>query len=84
MTDDVMDGHGDSLHTNFRLLLGELRDHRFHVDALTSDFTTFDAAAYGALLLIDSEERYLPAELTKLQEDVTHKAKRPSPHRLGL
>ena len=37
---------------------------------LRSDFSTFDAASYGALLLLDSEERFLPAELTKLADDV--------------
>ena len=67
---ELMDWNGDSPFTSFRSLYTELRAAGYYVEVLRSDFSTFDAASYGALLLLDSEERFLPAELTKLADDV--------------
>ena len=68
--EELMDSKGDHLHSSMRSLFRELRASGFYVETLSSDFTTFDAASYGALILVDSEERYLPQEARKLQEDV--------------
>ena len=45
----------------------------FHLELLTSDLTSFDAAAYGALLILDPEEPFTPSEVTKLAADVTER-----------
>lgn len=38
-----------------------------------SPFTCFDASNYGALLLVDSEEEFFPAEVEKIERDVNDK-----------
>ena len=48
-----------------------------HLELLAADAGAFDAAAYGALLLIDPEEGWLDHELEKLTRDVQE-------HGLGL
>ena len=68
-----MDWNGDHPHTNFRSLHGALRRAGFHVEALSGNFSSFDASRYGALLLVDPEEPYHPAEARKLVEDVTRR-----------
>ena len=68
-----MDWNGDHPHTNFRSLHGALRRAGFHVEALAGNFSSFDASRYGALLLVDPEEPYHPAEARKLVEDVTRR-----------
>ena len=57
-----MDWNGDHPHTNFRSLHGALRRAGFYVEALSGNFSSFDASRYGALLLVDPEEPYHPAE----------------------
>ena len=47
----------------------------FHVETLTGDVSSFDAGDYGALLLLDPEEPWMPHEVAKLTRDV---------HELGL
>ena len=43
-----MDWNGDHPHTNFRSLHGALRRAGFHVEALSGNFSSFDASRYGA------------------------------------
>ena len=50
-----------------------MRRAGFSVEVLTSNFSSFDASRYGALLLIDPEEPYHPTEARKLVEDVTRR-----------
>jgi membrane-bound transcription factor site-1 protease len=70
---EMMDWNGDHPHTNFRSLHGALRRAGFSVELLTSNFSSFDASRYGALLLIDPEEPYHPSEARKLVDDVTRR-----------
>lgn len=71
---EMMDAHGDHPHTNYRTLARALRAAGFSVDLLTADWSTFNASEYGALLLIDPEERLLPHEPAKLRDDVRRRA----------
>ena len=64
--DELMDMRGDHPHTNYRSLAARLRSEGFHLETLSSNLTTIDAAQYGALLLIDSEELFLPQEEASL------------------
>ncbi|EPS61463.1 hypothetical protein M569_13331, partial [Genlisea aurea] len=67
---DILDWHGDHLHTNFHIMFNMLRDAGYHVETLGSPFTCFDASNYGTLLLVDLEEEYFPEEIEKLRRDV--------------
>ena len=68
--DELMDLHGDHPHTNYRSLAAELRAAGFFVELLRGSFLDFDAAQYGALILADPEERWVPGEAAKLAADV--------------
>jgi len=70
MKQDILDWHGDHPATNFHAAYDALRAAGYFVEMLTSPLTCFDAEQYGALLLIDAEEEYAPAEITKLEADV--------------
>ncbi|XP_073296647.1 subtilisin-like protease SBT6.1 [Primulina huaijiensis] len=67
---DILDWHGDHLHTNFHIMFNMLRDAGYYVETLGSPFTCFDAHQYGTLLLVDLEDEYFPEELKKLRDDV--------------
>lgn len=67
---DILDWHGDHLHTNFHIMFNMLRDAGYFVETLGSPFTCFDAQHYGTLLLVDLEDEYFPEEIEKLRDDV--------------
>lgn len=67
---DILDWHGDHLHTNFHIMFNMLRDADYYVETLGSPLTCFDARQYGTLLLVDLEEEYFPEEIEKLRDDV--------------
>ncbi|XP_078169721.1 SITE-1 protease [Carex rostrata] len=70
---DLLDWHGDHLHTNFHILYNMLRDAGYYVEILGSPLTCFDATQYGTLLMVDLEEEYFPEEIAKLRDDVVNK-----------
>ncbi|XP_044464197.1 subtilisin-like protease SBT6.1 isoform X1 [Mangifera indica] len=67
---DILDWHGDHLHTNYHIMFNMLCDTGYYVETLGSPFTCFDAHQYGTLLLVDLEDEYFPEEIEKLREDV--------------
>lgn len=70
---DILDWHGDHLHTNFHILFNMLRDAGYYIETLGSPFTCFDASNYGTLLMVDLEDEYFNEEIQKLRDDVVHK-----------
>ncbi len=60
---DILDWHGDHLHTNFHNMFDHLRDRGFFVEVLASPATCFDAKHYGAYLVADSEDEWYPEEV---------------------
>ncbi|EFJ52617.1 hypothetical protein VOLCADRAFT_85780 [Volvox carteri f. nagariensis] len=68
---DILDWHGDHLHTNFHGLYNTLRDRGYFLEVLGSPATCFDPTQYGALLVVDSEEEWYPEEVTALHEAVS-------------
>ncbi|XP_042382755.1 subtilisin-like protease SBT6.1 isoform X3 [Zingiber officinale] len=67
---DILDWHGDHLHTNFHIMYNMLRDAGYYVETLGSPFTCFDASHYGTLLMVDLEDEYYKDEIEKLRDDV--------------
>ncbi|KAJ4822600.1 hypothetical protein Tsubulata_021929 [Turnera subulata] len=67
---DILDWHGDHLHTNFHIMFNMLRDAGYFVETLGSPFSCFDARHYGTLLLVDLEDEYFREEIEKLRDDV--------------
>ncbi|CAL9092331.1 unnamed protein product [Musa acuminata var. zebrina] len=67
---DILDWHGDHLHTNFHIMYNMLRDAGYYVETLGSPLTCFDASHYGALLMVDLEDEYFKEEIQKLRDDV--------------
>lgn len=67
---DLLDWHGDHLHTNFHSLFDMLRGAGYYIETLGSPLTCFDANQYGTLLLVDLEDEYFPEEIKKLRDDV--------------
>ncbi|GKV06606.1 hypothetical protein SLEP1_g18479 [Rubroshorea leprosula] len=67
---DILDWHGDHLHTNFHIMFNMLRDAGYYIETLGSPFTCFDAQQYGTLLLVDLEDEYFKEEIEKLRDDV--------------
>ncbi|XP_022729285.1 subtilisin-like protease SBT6.1 isoform X3 [Durio zibethinus] len=67
---DILDWHGDHLHTNFHIMFNMLRDTGYYVETLGSPLTCFDASQYGTLLLVDLEDEYFQEEIEKLRSDV--------------
>ncbi|KAJ3683096.1 hypothetical protein LUZ60_013323 [Juncus effusus] len=70
---DLLDWHGDHVHTNFHILFNVLRDNGYFVEILGSPLTCFDAGRYGTLLMVDLEEEYFREEIEKLYDDVLNK-----------
>ncbi|PXF44477.1 Subtilisin-like protease SBT6.1 [Gracilariopsis chorda] len=67
---DMLDWLGDHPHTNFHALYRAFISSGFHIDILDHSLECLDeqsASQYGALLLLDSEEFFSPAERTKLE-----------------
>lgn len=69
---DILDWHGDHLHTNFHIMYNMLRDNGYFVEVLGSPFTCFDASHYGTLLMVDLEDEYFEEEIEKLRDDVVN------------
>lgn len=69
---DILDWHGDHLHTNFHIMFNMLRDAGYFVETLGSPLTCFDARQYGTLLLVDLEDEYFAEEIEKLRYDVIY------------
>ncbi|EOY30782.1 PREDICTED: subtilisin-like protease SBT6.1 [Theobroma cacao] len=67
---DILDWHGDHLHTNYHIMFNMLRDAGYYVETLGSPFTCFEANQYGTLLLVDLEDEYFQEEIAKLRDDV--------------
>lgn len=67
---DILDWHGDHLHTNFHVMFNTLRDAGYFVETLGSPLTCFDAHQYGTLLMADLEDEFFPEEIRKLRDDV--------------
>ena len=55
-TEDFLDLHGDHPHTNYKDAFQAVLGLKYYVEILSKPFTSFDASAYGALLLLDPEE----------------------------
>uniref|UniRef100_A0A7S0J759 Subtilisin n=1 Tax=Calcidiscus leptoporus TaxID=127549 RepID=A0A7S0J759_9EUKA len=70
---ELMDWNGDHPHTAFISLFKELLAAGMYVELLTSNWTSFNASNYAALLLLDPEEHFLPREVAKLQRDVSQR-----------
>ena len=68
---DILDWHGDSPLTNYHEAWDALVDGGFFVENLREPLTCVDTSPYGTLLLWDTEEEFLPDEVTKLHDDVT-------------
>lgn len=69
---DILDWHGDHLHTNFHIMYNMLRDAGYYVEILGSPLTCFDASRYGTLLMVDLEDEYFIEEIEKLRDDVVN------------
>lgn len=70
---DILDWHGDHMHTNFHGMFDSLRDAGYFLETLGSPLTCFDAKHYGTLLMVDLEDEYHAEEVEKLKDDVeTH------------
>uniref|UniRef100_A0A0X3PPT7 Uncharacterized protein n=1 Tax=Schistocephalus solidus TaxID=70667 RepID=A0A0X3PPT7_SCHSO len=67
---EPLDWLGDHIHTNFRDLYNHLRSAGFFLEVLQQPFTCFDASNYGTLMIVDPEEEFFPAEITKLRRAV--------------
>ncbi|KAK8660099.1 hypothetical protein V6N13_051034 [Hibiscus sabdariffa] len=67
---DILDWHGDHLHTNFHIMYNMLRDAGYYIETLGSPLTCFDASQYGTLLMVDLEDEYFQEEIEKLRDDV--------------
>lgn len=70
---DILDWHGDHLHTNFHIMFNMLTDAGYYIETLGSPFTCFEASRYGTLLMVDLEEEYFAEEIGKLRDDVVNK-----------
>lgn len=73
LKEQPFDWNGDHPHTNFKNLYTYLRKSGYFIDVLGSPWTCFNASEYGVLLLVDPEEYYFPAEISKIKEDVLEK-----------
>lgn len=70
---DILDWHGDHLHTNYHIMFNMLRDAEYYVETLGSPLTCFDADQYGTLLMVDLEDEYFLEEIEKLRDDVVNR-----------
>ncbi|KAI3775519.1 hypothetical protein L1987_50098 [Smallanthus sonchifolius] len=69
---DILDWHGDHLHTNFHIMFNMLRDAGYYIETLGSPLTCFDARHYGTLMLVDLEDEYFEEEIQKLRDDIVN------------
>lgn len=69
---DILDWHGDHLHTNYHIMYNMLRDAGYFIETLGSPLTCFDARQYGTLMLVDLEDEYFREEIEKLRDDVIY------------
>ncbi|XP_072977852.1 subtilisin-like protease SBT6.1 [Typha angustifolia] len=69
---DILDWHGDHLHTNFHIMYNMLRDAGYYVETLGSPLTCFEASRYGTLLMVDLEDDYFEEEIQKIRDDVVN------------
>ncbi|XP_071742321.1 subtilisin-like protease SBT6.1 [Rutidosis leptorrhynchoides] len=69
---DILDWHGDHLHTNYHIMFNMLRDAGYYIETLGSPLTCFDAREYGTLMLVDLEDEYFEEEIQKLRDDVVN------------
>ncbi|KAF6135723.1 hypothetical protein GIB67_028579 [Kingdonia uniflora] len=67
---DILDWHGDHLHTNLHVMFNMLRDSGYYVKILGSPLTCFDAQQYGTLLMVDLKDEYFQEEIEKLIDDI--------------
>ena len=67
---DTLDWNGDHPHTNYRELFTQLRSLGYFVEVLGANLLCFNASLYGVLMLVDSEEEWWPAEVTRLSDAV--------------
>ncbi|EFN76885.1 membrane-bound transcription factor site-1 protease [Harpegnathos saltator] len=67
---DPLDWNGDHIHTNFKDMYQHLRNAGYYFEVLGHPFICFNAKNYGALLIVDTEEEFFPAEVAKLKRDV--------------
>ncbi|KAJ1453486.1 peptidase S8/S53 domain-containing protein [Pelagophyceae sp. CCMP2097] len=70
---DLLDWNGDEPTTNFQNAFRKLRAAGYYVDVLRGGYECFDAAEYGALLVVDSEDEFAAAEIGKISKDVRDK-----------
>lgn len=73
MKNDPLDWNGDHIHTNFKDMYINLRNLGYYIDVLGHPLTCYDAADYGTLLLVDTEDEFFPEERQKLVKDVNEK-----------
>ncbi|XP_053670597.1 membrane-bound transcription factor site-1 protease [Anopheles nili] len=71
---DPLDWRADHVHTNFRDMYTHLRNAGYYVEVLGAPYTCFNASHYGTLLIVDPEEEFFPAEITKLRDDVLERS----------
>ncbi|MFS7982472.1 putative site-1 protease [Helianthus anomalus] len=69
---DILDWHGDHLHTNFHIMFNMLRDAEYYIETLGSPWACFDGRQYGTLMLVDLEDEYFEEEIQKLRDDVVN------------
>jgi membrane-bound transcription factor site-1 protease len=69
---EPFDWNADHPHTNYRGLFQHLRAFGYHVDVLGEPLTCVDLHAYGALLVVDSEDEFAPAEIAAVRDAVDH------------
>ena len=72
VTEEMLDWTGDHLHTNYREMFVALRQRGWFVETLGCSYLCFNASRYGALLLIDTEDDFAPAEQATLRDDAPH------------
>ena len=56
--------------TNFHGFYARLRELGFYVEVLRDSFLCFSAKDYSTIMIVDPEEHFTAAEVTKLQQDI--------------
>ncbi len=74
---ETFDWNGDHPHTNFRRLFEHVRRAGYYVEVLGEHYGCVDLAQYGALLVVDTEDEFAPAERDAVRRAVAR-------HGLGL
>lgn len=68
---DLLDWHGDHLHTNFHGFYNALRDNGYFVETIGHPLTCVNTSNYGTLIIADPEDEFHEAELSKVYHAVT-------------